>query len=439
MKKPALIAGLTIAALIGLGFGGSLLMRYLREAPYRAASDRLESVLAESRRLGMPFTYEELSPPIPDEENAAVVILPIAARIADRADAWNALGSGPEVEGSALANAKYRESIPDLDQLVRALDRPRWRVHREKFSLSTQMPEFANLRTVARLLDFRAQEAARAGDVETALRMLRAGRNLARFVAQDHLVIALLVASVIDARMCATAEKIAADWKDEPMLLARLEDCVAETTLTFDPRAIICSEFYAAKDVAVNLNAYGGFRAIHDFAGGHDVEINMDRWRGTGLPDTPRDRAYLTKAAEFFNSILTDMGPPPGVNPGWAKRADSLAATIIKTPDPSEVLLSIMLITFEPLEASCLQRAVHPQLVLALIQALREPGTTPTLPDDLFAPGQKVKFRRQGETITIWSVGPDGKDDGGERGNGKDDFAVRYPPRTATKLSPSIS
>lgn len=414
-------------ALAGLGAGGAWYYFAGGSAPYREASSRLDSVLAESRKLGLPFTYAELSPAIPDNENAALIVLPLANKIAGMRIVRSVLEDGPSDPDYKLASSKFRDAFPDLEKVAAAVELPGWRAPREDITVLTQLPELSQLKELAHLMAFRARAAAQAGDVETCLRMVTAGKKLAQHITEDPVLISQLVGIACDAIVHGSAETIADQWHNQPALLKRLEETMAATSLRIDPRNAIRSEFYAVRDLAVNLETYGGLNAFATDATGPATPPDMSKRRTTGLPEGARERAYFAVVAEHYNRAMREIGPEPGIKAGWADRTDRAVADSLQTVEPSEAMLKVFSIQYAMVDRARIKQIAYSRMIQVLCQALRDPKQTPALPEDPFAPRQKLKFRRSGEIIKVWTVGPNGKDDGGRHSMSSGDLVFSYP------------
>ena len=107
------------------------------------------------------------------------------------------------------------------------------------------------------------------------------------------------------------------------------------------------------------------------------------------LPYASRDKAPERKR-DLMSALLT---------PNWMRVGFSAAR--------AETGNAVWLVTLA-LRAYKLERGAYPENLRALV-----PGFLRNVPSDPFGGGEALRYKRTGETYVLWSIGPDGVDNGG--------------------------
>ena len=275
-----------------------------------AQSRRLEAVIEESKRLGLPMTQEDLKPeePVPDDQNAA----PDVVRLAEEFSRSQRLLDPSYLNLDTTERAELEEAVtkvgPHLDGIVTALEtKPGWSIDRD-YDLAPHLlfPEYANFKSVAKYLASRAVLRADGGDAEGAVRDLRAARDLRQRFASETVLIAFLVAVAIDAIALRASEEVMTAFSDDTEALGQIEAMLMETEHRIDPRPALRGEFYFALTMTRNLEAYGGFQAILGSVSNDTniPQLDPDDLIRSGLPEGMFSRAFMASAASEWNHVF---------------------------------------------------------------------------------------------------------------------------------------
>jgi len=185
---------------------------------FGAEASKLSSELTAARKDGMPVTAEELSArlKVPDSENAAAeyeaLFRPITLKGPLEKDSLAVIhGFGSLVK--AEDKLAGRQALPHLQEVLRQARKVASKPHClfawdwSKGS-DLMMPEFAEMKGVAKLLCFDAEALGDQGDWKGALANIEATQRIGRHAAEEPLEIGLLVGIAIEAIAEATLNRL---------------------------------------------------------------------------------------------------------------------------------------------------------------------------------------------------------------------------------------
>jgi hypothetical protein len=387
-----------------------------------------------------------------------------------------------------VAAAWLEENQKQVDLVVAATKRPRFYV---PLVVPPDKPEtlisvdliavFLPSREAARVLCARAMFRLGAGKVEEAWQDLLACHRLARLMGQGPTLVDALVAIAIEGiaihgdvvlahegKLTAEqAQRFAAEFRQLPPM-GKMADKInwAERFFCLD-----CVEM-ATKEGPAQLLAYG------DIVGGGKnrwawlinamarVFVDWDepmrignQWydrvvaalskpthkeRATAVADLEHDLKQMSKEARDLRAILRSA-----LSSGSLRFALSrmLAQTLVSDFLPAlsaamnaeerDITYQNMVPVVFALAAYRADRGAYPAELAALV-----PQYLPAIPEDLFS-GGPFRYKREGAGYVLYSVGPNGKDDGGrnymdepdsEKNRGCDDIAIHVPLRERSRL-----
>lgn len=385
--------------------------RMRQNEDFTVQSSRLEEVLAESEQRGFFITEQDFLQPIPDSENAAIEAMPIILRIDSQKEALAGLRDGPSDPEFATARATYRSLLPEIARLEAALTKPRWQFQRRFGDVYTTF-ESTRTRTAIAVLCHHAVAQARAGDHAAALRAFASARHLARGVSQDPLVISNLTALVLEGIVLGTAQLLIELWRNDPVRLTEFAEALKASHFTIDLRAAARGELLFAIDFFRNFEARGGFKSLDNFDLDTALKPRSDEVQ-SGLPTGIRERAYLTRVAAEFNEIDELAAKSDPHDTTWPTTYFDSTKKVDTRKFPSLKALEFYSFAITGMVDGLANRTVTAEMLETLLAVLREPGKSPQLPMDPFNPGKRVQIRREGEKITLWSFGPNRKDNNG--------------------------
>ena len=422
------------------------------------------AVAAEARAMRVEAAavmQAALPPAVADTENAAILHAQAAAALAAAPDLTAADGplgqTDPDVASPAVGALLARHAGL-LDTIRRAADMPACRFPRDwtRPSFDMLLAEVQSCRNEGRLLALAARHEAATGKPAAALTdAVRLGR-IGRQVGSEPILISHLVGIAIDA----TALSVVADIlptltpADAPLLDdPALRDLVASTPSLV--RAINGEEAFGLSIFANFADGRQGIDDMGRLAGDPNVAILPQEgpfsllidplsavWRAFILP---ADIAGYRRRFEAYRQLVTGGVDQSRTWPQTQKQIDGIEAEIRRTGPDGFLSRLIVPATDAVLRSQCMAVARH-RAAEVLLAATRErlasgtlpasidalvPARLPSVPRDPFTTDAPLHLKATSEELLIWSVGPDGDDDGGpqkdseECDTGNDDIGLR--------------
>ena len=421
------------------------------------------AVAAEARAMRVEAAavmQAALPPAVADAENAAILHAQAAAALAAAPDLTAADGplgqTDPDVASPAVGALLARHAGL-LDTIRRAADMPACRFPRDwtRPSFDMLLAEVQSCRNEGRLLALAARHEAATGKPAAALTdAVRLGR-IGRQVGSEPILISHLVGIAIDA----TALSVVADIlptltpADAPLL----DDPALRDLVVSTPSLVRAINGEEAFGLSIFANFADGRQGIDDMgrlAGDPNVAILPQEGPFSLLTDPlsavwrafilPADIAGYRRRFEAYRQLVTGGVDQSRTWPQTQKQIDGIEAEIRAGPDGFLSRL-IAPATDAVLRSQCMAVARH-RAAEVLLAATRErlasgtlpasidalvPARLPSVPRDPFTTDAPLHLKATPEELLIWSVGPDGDDDGGpqkdseECDTGNDDIGLR--------------
>ena len=421
------------------------------------------AVAAEARAMRVEAAavmQAALPPAVADAENAAILHAQAAAALAAAPDLTAADGplgqTDPDVASPAVGALLARHAGL-LDTIRRAADMPACRFPRDwtRPSFDMLLAEVQSCRNEGRLLALAARHEAATGKPAAALAdAVRLGR-IGRQVGSEPILISHLVGIAIDA----TALSVVADIlptltpADAPLL----DDPALRDLVVSTPSLVRAINGEEAFGLSIFANFADGRQGIDDMgrlAGDPNVAILPQEGPFSLLTDPlsavwrafilPADIAGYRRRFEAYRQLVTGGVDQSRTWPQTQKQIDGIEAEIRAGPDGFLSRL-IAPATDAVLRSQCMAVARH-RAAEVLLAATRErlasgkhpasidalvPARLPSVPRDPFTTDAPLHLKATPEELLIWSVGPDGDDDGGpqkdseECDTGNDDIGLR--------------
>jgi hypothetical protein len=419
------------------------------------------AVAAEARAMRVEaaaMMQAALPPAVADAENAARLHeLAAGALVAD--PAFRVSDSPPLVMDSDVSpdtvNDLLSRHAATLDTIRRAADRENCRFTRDwtRPSIDMLLAELQSLRLAGRFLALAARRAAAEGRIEEALADTVRVQRIGRHAATEPILISQLVGTALDAVALDTlADILPALGPDD---LGRL-DAPAVHDLVSPPPSIFRG--------FIGEEAFG-LSTFADFA---DARSNVDGlWQLTGNPDLapgtlsrfvsapasvlfrvfllPFDIASHRRMMHDYRQLATLNFDRPLQHAEQQKRIAAIEATLQKDQRAGVISASLKPAMNQVFQSQTRAVARH-RAAAVLVAATRRrletgqmpeslealvPGELPTLPLDPFPTDALLRLKATPEEFLVWSIGPDGEDDGGpqppdaEHDTGNDDIGLR--------------
>ncbi len=426
------------------------------------ASRELDATLKESERLGLPMTAADLepNPPVPDADNAALIVAPAVQNLPLISSSSTLLLSGADPERRAKLIQELSDHRATIRTVEHGLIRDQWYFSRNwDEGVLAVFPEYLKYKSTARLLSSEALQLALKDKPEEALSRFIAGRRLAKFCTSEPTMIGILVGIACDAIMLRAAENLTEVWASDNAKLERLANAVNSTRFTIDPRSMFRTEFYAALNFARNYEEFGGLKGIEALSSGAewvksgDTQIATDstippdlsKLKKSGTPDDITARAIMNPICKIWNSVFKKWGKNAPRSGEWGPYIQAMSDDLRESKKASSMFASVFFPVFDQADLACVKQEWYPNLSLALIRALQYRNRTGHFPKSLAEinidsadplSGDSLRYIVDNDGIQIYSIGPDKVDNGGPlmRKN-KPDIGVVFPSSRRNKTN----
>ncbi len=397
-----LLAG-TVAIFVGVGVAW-----VIAAYPWLAAASRYEKALSDAKDAGVVVTEADFMAMVgkadPEAARAARDLgafirgrSPEAKATYDRAVQTHDAGTVRETLAQHTPALVAAETVGGRSALFADRD----------FSnpLETTLPEYSDLKLGAKLLKLRSVVRANEGDFAGALQDIRMLDGLAKAVATEPLLIAQMVSSSLSTTRLDAVNEIAGVFAAQPEKLAQLKTEAESTVIHADAEAAIAGESYFGLFVANHLN-----RRIAE-----QSSVSPDRLLPKFMPLGLVRRAFAARLLENFAQAARSK---PGERWRTLSAARRAAA---KSSEPTDQILGDCLPIFEGVDVTILSSATKAKILDALLEIARLRSATAKWPEQWSdvpggAPvsplgGEPLRFKVEGEKLTVYSIGLDGVDE----------------------------
>lgn len=399
---------LATAALVGLmGYG----LYRLSGASERQA---LNIQLVRASRMGLPADMTGLWPaPKDPTRNAA----PIYASFWPGPNPFgdlDALLRKKETPNGAKMDAELAKVAPKLASIEAASELPECRFQRTPV-YNTVLPEYSVMRSGVRALVARAGRESYKGDPAQAMRSLAAAARVSAQLHQEPLLVAKFVQVEMEADVLRGVESVLGEYGQR-------------SEVRNDARAVLKS-FGPLPDVKAGLRGEWAWhrQVARDFEAGRLPPDELAQMVGVGDLDRARLRFLFqmrtpsgrlsqeTTAARIFLDMLAATPNDPTDIAGFRRAVDAQESEAARVwPHLANVQTQFLA---EAPDFGA-EAVVRRRLMTALLNALdakTPPASIPIAAETAIDPfdGKPLRYRTDGDTIRIWSVGPNGKDENG--------------------------
>jgi hypothetical protein len=389
-----------------------------------------------------------IPPVVPDSQNSA----PLYRQAFAALDADPALQSdeSPLTKATTIdvANPAVTETLArhaaTLDLIRRAADRDTCRFQRDwtRPSIDMLLPEMQSLRTAARLLVLDARREAADGNAADALHDVARIQRIGRHASNEPLLISNLVGLAIDTMALDTFAKVLPTLRKSD--LAALDSSDIRDLVTTPPA--MASHYYGEEAFGLSTFAdmtdsrFGVMNALEMFA-----NQPQRPFLSRILPLTLLYRVFFLESdltgyrsiMHKYQQLAAGSEPYPEVK----KKTDAMEKELWdRSPG---MMTSLIMPALGGVFRAQAQDVARQRAATALVAATRqrlETGTTPTTFEELstklvppasrdpFTADQPLVMKQTDDALLVYSVGPDGEDDGGpvaEKVEGNDDVGLR--------------
>lgn len=398
----------------------------------------LDGAVAAYRQAGLPFEAKDLAPnpPIPDTDNAAFVLNEALGAPNDReiAGIISHLRIYAHLGNWQKASALLRANQATLELLHQAAGKPRldfgwdW-----DMAPLLEQPVLDRALRGIELVTLEARINAGLGRVDLCYSEIEAAWKLSSLIGQEPCDLALLTQVEGDRLTLDALQSAAVTLHGNAAALRSLRSVFAIVQAAkFDLMHSLLGEAYEALSLARN----GHIIANHMATGKTDpAELNevARKLIRSGVPDELYQRAALDQSLIYWTQIKqeadADGDDPDQIGTAMqrlteqAMRSQSLSAKMLFRPTFSETVRAIR------------QPSAYHAVTVAFLSALQVQATTgrfpttieavPGAPSDPYDAQRPLKLGIVPGGIKIYSVGPDGVDNGGALTS--DDIVARFP------------
>lgn len=221
---------------------------YLPDLQFRKLANEYPQALADAKAAGIPTRVEDFSPaPIPDEENAAIELqIAMSLEIQGRPNYRSRLAQMMNAvdDPSLSVPAPTPEMVQIMDICRAAVKKPKCQFKRDwSDPVNTLLPEFASLKSFAKLLSADMVIKARAGQWDKVHEDAQAIQKLAEFSSSNQTFIGGLVNVAIKAINYSFLVQIVDESNAHPRIIEIIEDVCAKRQ-SVSPTQILYGEAY---------------------------------------------------------------------------------------------------------------------------------------------------------------------------------------------------
>jgi len=421
------------------------------------------AVAAEARamRVEAAAIMQAALPPAPtDAENAAILHARAGATATSAADLTDI--HGPILDSSFDASGPAVREIVErhaglLDTIRRAADLPGCRFERDwtRPNLDLRVPEAHDCAQEVRILALAVRhEAAQGKTAEALADVVRIGR-IGRQVGSEPVLLSYLVGVAIDATALNLLTEIlpTLDPDDAPLL----DDPALLDLVTLAPspsRALVGEEAFGLSLFADFSDGRAGLQELAKLSNEPQFPMLLQEGSGRILAEPlaavwrvfllPSDIAGYRSRFRRYRQLAADRS---STWPDAKHAADELKSSY-REGIVSKLITPVTDSIFHS-QARALARQRAAEVLLAATRQRLASGTLPesidtlvpdrlaVVPLDPYSSKDPMRMRVAGDEMVVWSVGPDGEDDGGPHQEGvesdtdSDDVGLRMPVREA--------
>lgn len=417
----------------------------LQVVDFPVVAMRSDKVAAEYRAAGLPWEASDIVPKFEPADNADPAFLAEMEKVSR----WP--GSGMKAVEDAMNLYDYAVAARELKALepeiakFEAASQAKIIYFEKEWDLGgyALFPEYAKFKTAVKLLTWRAEVKAKNGDLDGGLEDLKTSYRLGNRIGEGNILISMLVGIACHAITARAAENVAAINPGDADWIQRVRDEVATWESSLEFETALRGEAYMLMSMVRNIDD----RHLYFINLNSEVpKPRPEKLIRSGFGVGTVRRAYQTRVMESYidlQKIYTDQSVPL---PEMGKRIDDYLRSGIKRGRMSDRIVDYAFPIFNQAGFAlakdlCLTQMLD--VVLRAAQYKAKHGKFPTSWAELGGAQVKdvvgnelMKLKVVDGVFVIYSVGPNGVDDGGFDGKFRtgDDFFVQYPPKPRVAL-----
>lgn len=446
-KKRWLIVCASLVLTTIIVIGGTFGYLYFKYVDFDTAASMADSDLAAYRAKQMPWVADDLSlGPVPIGQNAAPLLKEASASVEKRGSFQDLKDAQKGLEEKKLDTAARLIAgySADLALVEQAASRTRLDFNDDLDLGPVQdFSELSAIRLFVRTLCLRAQLAALKENPEAAARDLRSAWRLSILCGQEASLVPMLTQVACQNIVFDGVERCAAAEVNQPAALKQFADLIASPRDLADYAKSLRGEAYIG--IASLRNPNEASRAAEG-SGTPIAKFDKSAIVRTGMPQDVKYKAMMARHLEAWTLIKTAIDRFPGDTAKLITAVDEIATDWSKKQTVSYLIPAITLGPLSQAGNAVLElqaRSIATRALLAAMQFRVKSRRWPTGIEEIQGKwidpfsGQPLKLNLKEGGIRIYSVGPNGKDDGGIRqseitddGHANNyDIVASYPPR----------
>ena len=279
------------------------------------ASSHLDSDLKTAKAVGLPLEANDLdvTPPVSDQDNAALIIQQIDARYHSEIDPMNSAGLEDDLSLAVFHGdlSRVRSDLvkakPLLDQSVVAASKSGFDP-RHDWDLGPYMSEaeYETMKSCAHFLVYRAEIEAIDGDHQKAAADIAYAESLGDLLSKEPTLIGMLVRNSIDQFTMRGLNTCMGQAKNSAQLES-YKQVVDRPRAPQDFLEVLRGESYMG--IPVFRNEMSLSSVAGEGSGDPRSRFPGHGWKRTGLPNSKIYRAYLARHLEMWTEIMQAAKP----------------------------------------------------------------------------------------------------------------------------------
>ena len=390
----------------------------------------LDHQVAEAKKHGLPMESSEmaLKPAVKDEDNGFLVLKKVMTKYPDdtkvrQADSKFLPGPGkrtPEI----LRNM--------ADETMPIAEKAGYDAHHDFDNGPFELyPEYSFLKNGVRSLSKVAIQDAFDGNFKDAVRRTAAIQWITSLITHERQLIGCLVCISLNSILTRTATRVADKAASDPEVISQLKAILEKPNFSPNIHEAFLGEFFNGVTVTRNFRALGGIKALSQ-SESESNPVSLKNLRKSGLPNDQIARGMLGSWIDKMIHAKDILDREPSV----MKSTKEIDTFMTKVPMTMSNSLPLILIPVwkqagEAFERNILGHKLAIQAIDLIVAAKHHalPREIKELPDPFS--DSYVIYSRTANGFLLYSVGPNGKDDGGPRNKtsrkNSDDYGYDYP------------
>lgn len=412
---------------VGLPCVGLMLTFGFIKCQVSKEGDNLPAELAKLKKLGVPTEPQDLSivPPVPDSDNAASLYKQIEEEMKKvqkglvnrHTQVISAYSGFPgDKVNYEVALAQHQSVFSLIDQLPTRSRLDYKRDYTQGFNLL--FPEFAETKSVAKLLASRTQYWIERKDYDRALKDIETQYVIANHLSQEVTIIGALVCIAINAIAHNSLDRFLYAVQDNQPMLAKTEAMLVRRQRVPSIRKSLSGEVVMGRIGIQSLKSWAEFDYSGHGTGEPDgLQKGLDRLT---VQDPAFRRMFEARAMAMWREIFEKAPKDEQDWVGFSKAFREVDAKIQADNSVQNKLNQILFPVFDQASQAFAKADANHRVALLAVKLLRMPPTQRPANLSSFGKlaidpmdGKPMRYLRKGNGFKVWSIGQDLKDNGG--------------------------